>query len=520
MKNIAWALLITLMAFITPQPAGCQNPEVKYNLFNDSITCFKNGKPLKTPRLRKGEAVNIVVTEFNPFLYDIELKLEEAIRSDGGGIAGVAAMTGFMPGISGLMGAGFAGGQQESSGGMPLLDVPLLTLNDSPITLRGLFERSRGNAELMDQTNRTMREISFLVEDVQMTHAALKESEKAVRVSQLALANVGNIKLHRGIRPSLIKKMCSEYYAAVFQKTTEEDLSLDDLLTWQDLPARHEWLLQKLRTKQGELTSKMNLLQAFSDQLTTLGLDDNDFKKYTRDLVDFQAKTRALNNQLKDGLGKTASPANLPSLQELAALQLELAEVMSSDFTWRSTVQPTADELVLVIRVLQKTDSASTADPVVVKERRLQMEVRGGLKVSASVGVNFGQFFSPGQSYSVSNGLIAGDDDGIFSPAIASFLHFYGYRGQRATLGGSFGIGFPVLAGSENQSVQFFLGPSLVMGARQKLVLSGGFMGGRVQRLAKGFKVGDPFDANNGDIPLKGKYELGAFVGLSFNLGN
>jgi hypothetical protein len=494
--------------------------EVTYNLFNDSITYCKDGKPLKTPNLRKGDHINITITEFNPFIYDIDLKLEETKISDGGGISGIAAMSSFMPGMPGLMGQGTLAGQQEGSGGISLLDIPLLTLNDNPITLRGLFERSRGNAMLLEQTNQAMKEISVIVEEVQMTHVAIKESERAMRVSWLALANLDKIKQHGGIRPTLIKKICGEFYEAIFQKQQGEEISLNDLLSWQELPTQYELLLQRLKTKQGELAAKMSLIQMFSDQLTTLGVEDNDFKKYTRDLIGFQAKTRALNKQLEDVLNKKISPLNLPSMQELSDLQLTLAAVMSNDFTWRSTVQPAADESVLIIRVLQKRDSTHSSDPVLIKERRLPIEVRGGLKVSASVGVNFGQYFSPGLSYAVSNGVIVSEDEGAFSPAFASFLHFYGYRGQRATLGGSFGIGFPMLANGENQSIQFFLGPSFILGSSQKLVFSGGIMGGRVQRLAKGFREGDIFDANNGDIPTKEKYETGVFIGLSFNLGN
>jgi hypothetical protein len=66
--------------------------------------------------------------------------------------------------------------------------------------------------------------------------------------------------------------------------------------------------------------------------------------------------------------------------------------------------------------------------------------------------------------------------------------------------------------------LQFFLGPSLIFGNSQRLVLSLGLMGGKVESLAKGFKVGDAFDPDNGDLPTKGKYNLGMFMGLSFNL--
>ena len=147
------------------------------------------------------------------------------------------------------------------------------------------------------------------------------------------------------------------------------------------------------------------------------------------------------------------------------------------------------------------------------------MEVRGGLKVNASAGVSFGQFFEPSQRFSVNNGSIVGDNEGTFTPSLTSFLHFHGYRGQKATVGGTLGLGFPLMGSDDSQSVEFFVGPSLILGSSQRLVLSAGVMGGRAQRLAKGYEVGDAFDSNLGDIPTHGKYEMGLFLGASFSLG-
>ncbi len=43
-------------------------------------------------------------------------------------------------------------------------------------------------------------------------------------------------------------------------------------------------------------------------------------------------------------------------------------------------------------------------------------------------------------------------------------------------------------------------------------------MGGKVQQLAAGYIEGDHFDGDSNFIPVHSPYELGFFVGLSFNL--
>ncbi|MCB0684295.1 MAG: hypothetical protein KDC32_25805, partial [Saprospiraceae bacterium] len=70
------------------------------------------------------------------------------------------------------------------------------------------------------------------------------------------------------------------------------------------------------------------------------------------------------------------------------------------------------------------------------------------------------------------------------------------------------------------QSIAFFLGPSLIMGGSQRIVLSTGVMGARVERLTNGYQVGDAFDVNTAILPTDFSYQLGYFVGLSINVIN
>ncbi len=496
-----------------------QDYQVFYNLYNDSISYVKKGKPVKSLRLRKGDEVRVHLTEYNPFVSDVALQVKETTDDSGSGLTGMAGFASLLPGIPGI--GGFMNPDGESGGMLPMLslDLPVLTVNDSAITLKSILSKFRG-AEQISKADQTMREIEFLLQDISSVHNQLIANERALQVSNIALLNVEPLRTQANIRPSLVKKMCREYYDAIFQKDADEDVSLNDLLAWQKLPAEHQLFIEKLKGKQNELNIKIGMLEAFSRDLTANNVDDENYQKFTRDMIDFQIKSRGVKEQLKEVTSRSIQTSNIPSNQEMAKLQLQLAEVISNDFTYHTTIQPTADEVSLDIKLMRKQAEGDEAEPEILKERNLRMEVRGGLKVKASAGVSFGQFFEPGQSYSVSNGVIVGDNDGVFTPSITSFLHFHGYRGQKATLGGSFGAGIPLLGGGdEGQSVEFYVGPSMMFGTNQRLVLSFGLKGGRVHRLGKGYSVGDQFDANLGDIPTKGKYEMGLFLGASFNLG-
>ena len=519
MKNFLRHLPIFLFLTVACLSANGQDYQVFYNLYNDSVSYVNKGKPVKSLRLRKGDEVRVHLTEYNPFVSDVALKVGETTDDAGSGLTGMAGMASLLPGVPGLGGL-FNQEGETGAGTFPMisLDLPVLTVNDSAVTLKSLLSKFRG-AEQIDRANQTVKEIESLFRDISTVHNQLMANERALEVTNLAILNVEPLRTQANIRPSLVKKMCREYYDAIFQKSPGEEVGLDDLLAWQRLPAEHQAFVEKLKAQQNELNIKIGLLEGFSRDLTSNNIDDANYQKYTRDLIDFQVKSRGVREQLKGVASRSIQPSSLPSTQEMAKLQLQLAEVVSNDFTYHATIQPTADEVNLDIKLTRKKVEGDKKEPELLKERNLRMEVRGGLKVKASAGVTFGQFFEPAQSYSVNNGVIVGDGDGAFTPSITSFLHFHGYRGQKATVGGTFGAGIPLLGGGDGQSVEFYVGPSMMFGTNQRLVLSVGLKGGRVQRLSKGLTEGDAFDANLGDIPTKGKYEMGLFVGASFNLG-
>jgi hypothetical protein len=414
------------------------------------------------------------------------------------------------------------GGEKSGGtvGGLGLMETPLLTLNDNPITLGSIFGAFRGSAQVMEQANKTMKEIATLMEDVQKLSTEIKSYERSLQVSRMAIETVDNLKYNSNLKPSLIKKICGEYYTAIFRTPVGQEISIEHLLEVQNTAIQYDKAVQKMKSKQKELNIKTGLLNGFADQLTQAGIDDADFSKYLSDLQAFRKTSNEYDQQLKEALATPGSLSDYPTAQTLTNLQFNLAEVLSNDFTYHTRIPVYNDLVTIKLKVMEKDKTTATGEEKkAVKAREIILQAKGGLKVSASVGLNFSRHFSPGQSYSVKDDIIVEEDAGAFAPAATSFLHFYSYTGGRVSLGGSFGIGFPVVGEDENQAIQFFVGPSLIFGSRQRMVLNSGVMGGRVSRLSRGFRVGDQFDISNGDIPTRNPYELGLFIGTSFNLG-
>ena len=138
--------------------------------------------------------------------------------------------------------------------------------------------------------------------------------------------------------------------------------------------------------------------------------------------------------------------------------------------------------------------------------------------MNTSVGLNFAQFLDPVKSYFIKDGSIVSQEGDKFIPFVTSFIHFY-YQGRKSiSFGGSVGVGIPIGGSSGLESASFFAGPSVFIGNASRIILNLGLMGGKVERLGGGLEVGDSISNGQGFIPVQSNYDIGLYVGLSFNL--
>ena len=297
MKNRIHLLITVFLITVSSIPAYCQDLHIYYNLFNDSITYMKGGKQVDKLKLRKGQVVQVHLTEFNPFISNIDFKVEEITDDAGSGMlagGGMSSFLGAVPGLSGLFPG--AEGLLGGGGGLPLFDAPLMVVNDSTISFRNikkLFGGARGT-EQVELSSQTMKEIDIIMKDAQVIYSQLEAFEKAAQVSRMALVNVEPLRTNSNIKPSLIKSMCKDYYDAIFQNSQQGGLNLNDLLAWQSMPAQYELNLQRLKSKQFELSAKVSLLEGFSRDLTSNPIDDEEYRKFTRNMIDVQIKAKGV----------------------------------------------------------------------------------------------------------------------------------------------------------------------------------------------------------------------------------
>jgi hypothetical protein len=142
------------------------------------------------------------------------------------------------------------------------------------------------------------------------------------------------------------------------------------------------------------------------------------------------------------------------------------------------------------------------------------VKMPGRISIFNTVGVGLMKFNNALETYSLKGSTIVSTPADQVVPAFAFYMHFVGRGNGAAKFGGHFGVGVPL---TENKSVNFQLGPTIVIGSQNAICINAGIVAGKVQRLGGGYKVGETYTSNTA-LPTINRYELGYQVGLSFNL--
>ncbi len=503
MKTTLTTLLIAAASLL-----WAQDLHIYYDIQTDSIYYRMDGKPVKAPQLRKGQKAVLHAINYNDYLYDLELVTEEEnyrVPSSGSVSPFSAA------------GGGLLGRLQGLTGGMNGTGFDLQGTNIGN-EVDGFVESSQLSSQAKAVVQRytlALDQMKDHEEEIQGLAELLEKDISAQRLSNMAYSEVQRLKQNPELPPDKIRKLSMEYMEPVLRPGRDGSLEVRQLIDRSDANAQFQATLMKYKGEIGGLESEMAQLSALHELLATmesispedkLALDAS-HQAAQRRVNDYQATAEAMQEQLAG-----VEQLDLVKLTELAYLYEEMKD---HRFERQFLIKPETDITNLKLKLIP-TDSARLKGARERSLKPIDLNTYGGLKVNASVGISFTSFFDRPQAYSVRDSLIVGDDEDAFLPVISSFVHFYPQSRRQVSVGGTFGIGLGV--GGDDAGLQnFFFGPSLILGKGQRVVFSTGLMGGRVERLAQGYEVGDLYELGQ-TLPTKEIYELGYFLGISFNL--
>lgn len=152
-----------------------------------------------------------------------------------------------------------------------------------------------------------------------------------------------------------------------------------------------------------------------------------------------------------------------------------------------------------------------------------------GLEVDFSVGptVSFGKnakdekYFLEESTTTIGNSILRQrDNNNSGTPGLAAMMHFYDRVANETAIGGLFGVGagFQTI---DDVDLSFYIGGSVILGKKQKIMLNAGLSFLRVDRLKdKEYVVGNEYTTLNFDVNnvVEKVFKSSFFLSLSYNI--
>lgn len=508
-------IFLFLYLALAAQALPAQDLHIYYDVYSDSIYYLLGGKPVDRPVVRKGNQVFLHVNNYNNYLYKAEVVTEQRQLAYGqsGGSFKLSKL---------LSGAGGANPSALIFG--ETTDMP--ELPEHPVALKSGFGNSQAAQALlkeMQQLESAFTAASAELEESDKTIAKIQKkaqtSLEAQQIQAFAAGEIQRLKYDARLSPAQIKKLSGEYMSRIFDETDPKQLNLSKVLAQSNAREQVESLKADYARELSGYRQKVEVLKQTNLALqdSKFGSDDaefNEFRTAADKLVGSSEKNQEIHrlnlNKMENKLGEI----NNLDAKTLTQLSTDYLVTMENDFSKTIRETASADNLSLQLVLTPTVDSG-------VATRQLppiEVSVYGGLQINASVGLSFGQFFERPLQYFVRDSLIQSSKLDAFTPYLTSFVHFYTQHRGNVSVGGSFGVGIPLDNGGGLEAITFFLGPSLMLGRNERIVLSAGLLGGRTTQLSGGFSVGDPFEADASLLQTASRYNLGYFMSLSFNL--
>ncbi|MDO8365257.1 MAG: hypothetical protein Q7T20_00580 [Saprospiraceae bacterium] len=513
-----------LLAFIAVGTLSAQDLHIHYNVFRDSVYYVQNGKPTTKPTARKGSTVLLHVENYNNYLYDLSVEVEkEEIQ---------VATTNASNMLSNIGGAGtmplnfLFKGADQMMGAFKFFP----SLSGSDLSEGSGFvktEEERARQERVAQLKRLEADFGAAKDNLFALESELKTIQEQVqkklvaqRIQAFAVDEVNHIRYNSRLEPTQIKRMSSEYMERIFLEKDPNKIDLDQVLKIADAQTELPKIIHEYHRKADKYAVTTGNCELLMNEFRKFDFPQSNLDEFRNDAEAFVAvaKNKTQSHQENaDSLEATIPYIHTLDPKILSELRTTYIELNSNSFskTYRHTA--TGENLTMKLK-LSPIDSLQRQGLKTIELAPVAVNVFGGMRVRASVGLNFGQFFSRPKSFFVRDSVLQSGDKDAFVPVLTSFVHFYAPSRKSVSIAGSFGVGFPLGGGENLQSISFFLGPSLLFGRSERIVLNAGIMGGKSEKLSQGYQVGDRYLSDSNIAPITSVYELGYFIGVSFNL--
>ncbi len=505
-QNIIRGLLLTFTLALGVQAGQAQQDlHIYYDAFHETFRAMRGDKEVEEYSVRKGNQIFLHTENYNNFIYELEVLQRNKPTANKNNMGFTSLMSMLSP-AGGMMPtdifSGLAGGTESAN------------------MFENLFPKSSGYMDgadiqvqqLMSAYDASITTIRKLEKQISYVQNNLKEIEESTRRRDQILKYVHDLKYNPNIPPVKIGELITKELKPLLPKddnasvtTSPRQEELKSLIQYGEQYRTEVKKLAELDVQAQEIPEGTPKLKT----LKTLIHNSHRDTKLVSDVLTSQEAT--LKKEVARDAGK--------EFEIQTTIRQEYEAIINNTFshTYRTQANDNDLELQLVFIARDSTNRPISSGRQEIAP--INITVYGGLQINASVGVNFGQFANPPQTYFVRDSFLRSENESNFIPFLTTSVHFYFQSRKNLSFGGTFGVGM-ALSNSENlETPTFFLGPSVIIGKSQSFTVSAGAMGGRIRRLSQGYQVGDRYSSDANVVPTKTKYELGYYVGISFNMG-
>lgn len=507
-------LLLTVIGAICVTATFAQRTEIEYNYQTEEFTFYKIKKKkdtlirkeIKRPFSYKGVPTKVVVKDLNTFYYDVQMTSEshEVVPINGDQNVEMLAEN-FTVGASAF--GDLIGEVKENDIYKSLFVDGKFQGIEGIMNGLGMAESEfQGRMEMLEARGRKLEE----------TQLSIAKSSKNLKgtFDKLLLADFVEIQMirlqqNKNISPSEMIERSED----LIRKILTEDVSLEGVIDGAEdvnLKLSSEYANYKNNFVQYEVLHN-DLIGEIGKLKSELG--DDGFQPI---VTAWEAELEYDFNEIKnnvEALDLLVAEHNTSKVRStyLGAFE-KYDDIKHADFEFEYSVNTDQDVTTLKMEFMEDTGDSTKASNV-IKTRNLEIPTKGGLRINSSAGVSFLRFFNGHNSYDNNDGVVREIKGDAFRPALTTMFHFYNQTYRPVTVGGSFGVSFPV---EGDKSFIYMLGTSFIFGKSQRVILNAGAFGGKIERLS-GVKAGDPITVGS-IVPTKQIFDFGAYIGITLNI--
>lgn len=507
---------ITILLTAIASQIWCQDIHIYYNVHRDSIWYMKNGKEISNLEIKKDKMVYFHLVEFNNYLYkatfDVTQTSTPYLRS------GIDSS-----GTHGAMPSMFSSILKSSMGSLPFFNMPIF--GNLLSSLSGVSGgQARGGLEELELCKNQLTEMEAESAQINAMIGAINQRRKAFALLNSDFSFINTLYMNESIKPSSIKEMVLMYFKEALLIEANKKFEMSDIA---ELNAKLLEVPQMEMNLKSLTLTYQDKYKALEKSMAALKLTDHGIDELYPLMKKFEQTSPQILQTLKQFTAES-SPVSIdtivsaktdliPRIQEF---YLKYEEIMNNSFTYTHQVKCEEKFLYYTLNLYKKEslNHKFSKDDQPDKTIEVKITSYGSTRISTSVGLSAGKFATTPQKFYVRNDVLTAQDLDPYIPMISTMIHLSFDLRSPVTPAISLGIALPVSNSETVDNISFLLGPSLFIGKKKEFVISGGAMYSRVQRLAKGFEVGDSIVIGEGEIPTEKKYAIGYFLGISYNL--